>query len=389
MAGRYYVYAHVDTHGEPFYVGKGTGRRAYSKDRDEIWRYYVDYHLGGDYRVEILHDGLSENDALWLEEAKITELGAQLTNRVNFGAPFDMEAFELRKSLKAQRGELKSQAMRLAQEDPKRCIELYQQAYELHKKECRIELERGLRAQLQTELDSKNGLRFADVGLVKLFVGDLMVQERYQEVIDLAEDFARTWPADWPKSKTAPVRNKRLKAYEALGETPPPLDISTSKPSIPRRLGNAQQKVTAAIASYPARRERDTGGPATGQERIKTKTAKKISTTPSPIQQLPKEKREALEDYLLEVEEAFAAGVDQTVLSDLNAKWAQLSSDPAIANAYHAEQESLARYSKEEATKMLGEPVDTVDEDGVVTEEGICYTHDELEAEATNRGRWP
>ena len=30
---RYYVYAHLDSSGQIFYVGKGTGRRAWSTDR--------------------------------------------------------------------------------------------------------------------------------------------------------------------------------------------------------------------------------------------------------------------------------------------------------------------------------------------------------------------
>ena len=36
----YYVYAHVDSENEiPFYIGMGRERRAFSKNRDDNWKY--------------------------------------------------------------------------------------------------------------------------------------------------------------------------------------------------------------------------------------------------------------------------------------------------------------------------------------------------------------
>lgn len=58
-----YVYAHVDSSGKIFYVGKGERRRAWSEDRHPLWHRYVEKHLGGTYQVLILQDNLSPAEA--------------------------------------------------------------------------------------------------------------------------------------------------------------------------------------------------------------------------------------------------------------------------------------------------------------------------------------
>src|SRR3974390_1606536 len=60
---RSYVYAHMDSAGKIFYVGKGERRRAWSTDRHPLWRRYVEKHLGGSYQVRILRDNLSAEEA--------------------------------------------------------------------------------------------------------------------------------------------------------------------------------------------------------------------------------------------------------------------------------------------------------------------------------------
>lgn len=63
---KFYVYAHYRPNGEIFYIGKGYGKRAWSKDRDNpYWHSIVKKH--GDFVVEIIHDCLVEDFAFMLE----------------------------------------------------------------------------------------------------------------------------------------------------------------------------------------------------------------------------------------------------------------------------------------------------------------------------------
>jgi len=60
----YYTYLHLNKDNKPIYVGKGKGSRAYDK------RPY-----GEEYTVKIVHDKLSESQALEFEEFLIQEIG--------------------------------------------------------------------------------------------------------------------------------------------------------------------------------------------------------------------------------------------------------------------------------------------------------------------------
>ncbi len=87
--GRCYVYLHKDSEGAVFYVGKGTGDRAYSRDRPPEWFEYVNNKSGGKFSVEIVCDGISEDDALQIEDALMAEHATTIINRVNMHAPYD------------------------------------------------------------------------------------------------------------------------------------------------------------------------------------------------------------------------------------------------------------------------------------------------------------
>jgi HIRAN domain-containing protein len=77
----YYVYVHKDPDGNVFYVGKGTGQRAWSQDnRDAVWHRYVSEKLGGRYEVEIIKNELKEEEALELENEVMLKQGDRLLN---------------------------------------------------------------------------------------------------------------------------------------------------------------------------------------------------------------------------------------------------------------------------------------------------------------------
>lgn len=72
----FYVYVHKDPKtGEPFYVGKGRGKRAYDRgSRHQDWTRHVET-MGGDFEVEIVEKGLLERDAYFIEAKLIGEIG--------------------------------------------------------------------------------------------------------------------------------------------------------------------------------------------------------------------------------------------------------------------------------------------------------------------------
>ena len=72
---RYYTYLHYGKDNRPIYVGKGTSDRAYTK-RD----------YGEPYTVKIVHDNISEAQALEFEEFLIQEIGINnLYNKLKKG----------------------------------------------------------------------------------------------------------------------------------------------------------------------------------------------------------------------------------------------------------------------------------------------------------------
>lgn len=90
-SGRYYVYVHKNLQGTVFYVGKGTGDRAWSKERGSDWKYYVEHILGGKYDVEIIRDQISEEDAIQVEDALLAEYATTVINLQNLHAAVETE----------------------------------------------------------------------------------------------------------------------------------------------------------------------------------------------------------------------------------------------------------------------------------------------------------
>jgi len=78
----FYVYLHVDPEGDVFYVGKGNGNRAWSKNRHPLWTKYVD-NFGGKFDVKIYMDNLTEDEAIYLENGLMKQYGGQLVNWQN------------------------------------------------------------------------------------------------------------------------------------------------------------------------------------------------------------------------------------------------------------------------------------------------------------------
>lgn len=76
LENKYYVYLHINVNKqEPFYVGKGSGERAYKKGkiRSKFWLEYVNEN--GEYDIVILQDNLTEDEAFKVENYWICRIG--------------------------------------------------------------------------------------------------------------------------------------------------------------------------------------------------------------------------------------------------------------------------------------------------------------------------
>ena len=114
---KYYIYAHINPlKNEIFYIGKGQGRRAKSRQhRNKWWKNTVSKY---GYSVDILEDNLTEEQALEREIWFIKKLGRKdlgLGNLVNLsdggesgssGASWNMTEEQKMKQSKAKLGEL-------------------------------------------------------------------------------------------------------------------------------------------------------------------------------------------------------------------------------------------------------------------------------------------
>lgn len=154
-----YVYAHMDSTGKIFYIGKGTGRRAWSKERDSNWRRYVEKHLGGNYQVRILKDNLLPSDAEELESEWIAQCSENLVNWENVGRGTDFQALECYHNLRDANRALIKQAKSIEKHDLPQAVKMYIQAIESIPGYALINYEKGLVGQLLAEEADELGIR--------------------------------------------------------------------------------------------------------------------------------------------------------------------------------------------------------------------------------------
>jgi tetratricopeptide (TPR) repeat protein len=155
---QYYVYAHLDSSGQVFYVGKGMGRRAWSTDRHPLWYRYVDNHLNGVYQVRILHDNLSAENVEEVEAEWIAQCSDTVVNWFNMGRETDFEALDRRNNLRAENLSLIQQAKAIEKNDMEKAASIYIQAIEAIQAYAFITYEKGLVGQLLEEEAAELGV---------------------------------------------------------------------------------------------------------------------------------------------------------------------------------------------------------------------------------------
>ena len=210
--GRFYVYVHKDAQGKIFYVGKGTGDRAESRDRGADWSHYVERILGGKYEVEIIRDGISEEDALQVEDAVMAEHAATIINRQNFHAPVETaELFTYSDAMKAY-----SQAFNAAVEFEKagavdEAARSYEASYGHYVRAMGHNYDRSARQQLSLPAIGPNQT-------VTRYTSLLAKQGKHQRVVEFTEQYFRDFATVAENTIVAAIRKRMERSKKELAK---------------------------------------------------------------------------------------------------------------------------------------------------------------------------
>lgn len=185
----YYVYVHQDSDGNVFYVGKGTGRRAWSTERHFVWHRYVSERLKGEYEVVIERSDLTENEAEELEWKLIEAYSSQLVNWVKPDRPFDFTASEKYNRLRDANLRFVDETKAFERSDPDRAVRCYRQALKQMRRYESMVTERGLIADLM------KGTATGDTIILDRLTLCLVRSGRATEAVAEAERYFAGFPA--------------------------------------------------------------------------------------------------------------------------------------------------------------------------------------------------
>jgi hypothetical protein len=207
----FYVYTHRDKNGQIFYVGKGSGKRAWSKERDALWHHYVETRSGGVYTVQIVKDGLLEREALEIEDELMLEHGEYLVNWsrplpslevtiangqitartvIDKGRNTDSAALERHNQMHDANLKFVQETKAIEECNPEQAVINYRKALETMREYESIVFERGLVADLMAEVHEKIG---APVILDRLTLC-LKKLNRLEEMIAESERYFSEFP---------------------------------------------------------------------------------------------------------------------------------------------------------------------------------------------------
>jgi hypothetical protein len=194
--GEHYVYLHRGPNDEVFYVGKGRGNRAYSKDRDDLWHYYLKTRCDGHYEVEIVKHFETDDEALDLESDLLALFVGSTLNATNAAQKFDLEVNARFNRLRKANLANISAAAALVKTKPEEAETAFRKAIADMADYARLNWEQGLSAELAREfypgwdchLNSK------DLSALNKLTMLLKVQSRWGELINVTAEFFVTYP---------------------------------------------------------------------------------------------------------------------------------------------------------------------------------------------------
>lgn len=210
-----YVYAHEDNSGNIFYIGKGTGSRAWSKDRHPLWHRYVNNHLHNEYNITILEENLSSAEAEEIEGDWITNLGSSLVNWVNYGRETDFETLERFHILRNANKQLISEARLVEAKDLNMAADMYSKAIAAIQSYATIEYEGGLVGKLLKEESAEAGC-FGEIEAIERLTMCLIKLKRVKEAAQIMESYFKLYAGDFNSAAAARIKKRIEKALNKL-----------------------------------------------------------------------------------------------------------------------------------------------------------------------------
>ena len=208
---RYYVYAHVDKSDNIFYIGRGVGRRAWSKNRHSLWWRYVENDLNGEYSIKIIIDGLSESDSEDIESAWISYYDAELVNWINSARSIDYEALEMFHGRRNANRALMQKARKAEKTNPEKAVEMYIETINAIEDYRTIQCEGGLVGRLIKE-ETEKGARFGEINAIDRLSLCLIRLGRAVEASERVKAYFKMYNGDLNYAPTSRIEKRIAKA---------------------------------------------------------------------------------------------------------------------------------------------------------------------------------
>lgn len=208
-----YVYGHYDKNGNLFYVGRGTNRRAWSKNRHPLWHRYVENHLDGVYSVRIMVDGLTPENAEELEAGLIAEHGDTLVNWINFGRETDYDVLDKFHELRNANRKFIKETKAIEKTDIELAIKNYKIAIEKIAEYAYLKYEKGLVGRLLEEEKSELGRRGEIEALDRITLCLIKVGRSY-EAAEYTNAYFQHYKGDERLKSSDRIKKRVRKALE-------------------------------------------------------------------------------------------------------------------------------------------------------------------------------